>query len=649
MTCAHDGVRAGGLCPACVLELALDEPELAPGTMVTDRFRIVAPLGRGGMGEVYRADDLKLGHAVALKLVPASEATLREVRAGREIAHPNVCRLYDVVDVDAHAAIVMEYVDGEDLAAVLARGVPAHALQIARDVCCGLEAIHERGLVHGDLKPSNVMLDARGRARITDLGLARRAGEAQRFGGTPAYMAPEQFATRTATPLSDLYSLGLILSDLGIDHDVVQRCLRRDPSDRPASISEVLAAIAGIETPSPEYVAASEQAARLSVSQTWLFALAAIVLLALLVALYPRPRALATQMLVARARTLAGISAPVDEVWWFGSGAAFHYRSSPSPMLASRGRVTDNDPPFDLRGMRRVVLDSRGASIAVQSAPQLAAEQSPTVSQIVYVALLTLTLAAGAILAWRNLRASRVDRGGAMRVALWVFACDALAGLLVAHHPPSLDAEASMLAAIAGYAALLGAEVWVAYAALEPYARRNWPDALVSWTRLLHRSAADPLVARDLLLGVAAGTLSRLLDLPRHSQDYTESMVSARAGAGAIIHSLARGVFYALFALFLLVLLRMALRRPILAALVWLVAVTASWSLGDDVLLVAAQMLVILVVLHRLGLLAAAVTIAVHLVTLLVPLSVLPQAAIVIVLLLGTVAYACNELRPIRH
>src|SRR5437016_2306785 len=83
------------------------------------RFRIVTPLGRGGMGEVYRADDIKLGHAVALKFVPATEETLREVRAGRDIAHPNVCRIYDVVDVDANAAIVMELVDGEDLESLM--------------------------------------------------------------------------------------------------------------------------------------------------------------------------------------------------------------------------------------------------------------------------------------------------------------------------------------------------------------------------------------------------------------------------------------------------------------------------------------------------------------------------------------------------
>ena len=163
--------------------------------------------------------------------------------------------------------------------------------------------------------------------------------------------------------------------------------------------------------------------------------------------------------------------------------------------------------------------------------------------------------------------------------------------------------------------------------------RRNWPQALVSWTRLLRRRAGDPLVARDLLIGAAAGTTTRLLDLPRGSQLYVEAMTSVRAAAGAIAHSLARGVFYALFALFLLVLLRMALRRPAIAALVWLIATTAAWSRWDDprldVPLVAAQMLIILLVLQRLGLLAAAVTIFTHLLTMLVPLTVFPQGAMV--------------------
>ena len=274
----------------------------------------------------------------------------------------------------------------------------------------------------------------------------------------------------------------------------------------------------------------------------------------------------------------------------------------------------------------------------MEAAPQLApatpAAPGARFPQIAYIVVLSTALAAGVVLARRNLRAGRVDRVGAARAALCVFVCDALAGVLSGHHPPSLEAEATFLTTVAGAAALVGAEVWLAYAALEPYVRRRWPQALVSWTRLLRRRAGDPLVSRDLLVGAAAGIASRLLDLPRGTQAYVDAMAATREAFGAVAHSVARSIFYALFALFLLVLLRMALRLPAVAALVWLIATTASYSRWDqprlDVALVAAQMLIILLVLQRLGLLAAAATIFAHLVTLLVPLTMLPQAAVAV-------------------
>ena len=153
--------------------------------------------------------------------------------------------------------------------------------------------------------------------------------------------------------------------------------------------------------------------------------------------------------------------------------------------------------------------------------------------------------------------------------------------------------------------------MWIAYAALEPLARRDCPLALVSWMRLLRRRVRDALVARDLLIGITAGLAMRLLDLPRSTS--AEPLTSTVA---AIAHSLGRGVFYALFGLFLLVLLRMALRRPVLAGLAWLVITTAVWSRSRaDVPFVAAQMLLVLFLLQRLGLLASAIAIAVYLIT----------------------------------
>jgi serine/threonine protein kinase len=155
----------------------------SPGTVLVERYRIVALLGRGGMGEVYRAEDLKLGNVVALKFLPASlqndAAALAgfhaEVRNARQVSHPNVCRVYDIGEVNGQHFLTMEYIDGEDLASLLRRigRLPADkALETAHQICAGLAAAHDCGLLHRDLKPANIMLDGRGRVRITDFGLA---------------------------------------------------------------------------------------------------------------------------------------------------------------------------------------------------------------------------------------------------------------------------------------------------------------------------------------------------------------------------------------------------------------------------------------------------------------------------------------------
>src|SRR5437868_8927314 len=155
----------------------------APGTLLAGRFRIVAPLGRGGMGEVYRAEDLKLEQTVALKFLPddlmRDAARLaqfhNEVRVARAISHRNVCRTYDIGDADGRPFLTMEYVDGEDLASLLrriGRFPQDKAVEIARQICAGVAAAHERGVLHRDLKPANVMIDGEGHVRLTDFGLA---------------------------------------------------------------------------------------------------------------------------------------------------------------------------------------------------------------------------------------------------------------------------------------------------------------------------------------------------------------------------------------------------------------------------------------------------------------------------------------------
>src|SRR5438067_5278839 len=146
----------------------MDGSRWAPGALLAGRYRIIALLGRGGMGEVYRADDLTLGQQVALKFLPQAVATYpdavarfyNEVRVARQVSHPNVCRVYDVGEIDGQLFLSMEYVDGEDLGSLLRRicRLPSDkALEIARRLCDGLAAAHEKGVLHRDLKPSNVM------------------------------------------------------------------------------------------------------------------------------------------------------------------------------------------------------------------------------------------------------------------------------------------------------------------------------------------------------------------------------------------------------------------------------------------------------------------------------------------------------------
>jgi serine/threonine protein kinase len=168
------------------------------------------------MGEVYRAVDLKLNQAVALKFLPTSmaynprllERFHGEVRIARQVSHPNVCRVYDLGEIEGSPYISMEYVDGEDLGSLLRRigRLPGDkAVEIARKLCAGLAAAHAKGILHRGLKPANVMIDGRGQVLIMDFGLAALADQvdgAEVRNGTPAYMAPEQLAGREVTERS---------------------------------------------------------------------------------------------------------------------------------------------------------------------------------------------------------------------------------------------------------------------------------------------------------------------------------------------------------------------------------------------------------------------------------------------------------------
>jgi tetratricopeptide (TPR) repeat protein len=233
------------------------EPRLTAGTVLAGRFRIVAAIGRGGMGEVYRADDLELGQTVALKFLTVfrGDATARdrlraEVRVARQIAHPNVCRVYDIGESDGRLYLTMEYVSGEDLAALLQRvGYLGRekTLEIGRKIAAGLAAAHARGIVHRDLKPHNIMIDDDGEVRIMDFGIAVVAADlrgAETVRGTPQYMAPEQLVGRDVSAQSDIYALGLVLYELctgkrpvdGADREELLRLRQSAPPVKPSAL-----------------------------------------------------------------------------------------------------------------------------------------------------------------------------------------------------------------------------------------------------------------------------------------------------------------------------------------------------------------------------------------------------------------------------
>ena len=290
----------------------IPQARFLPGMLLGKRYRIVTLVGQGGMGELYRTEDLRLGQTVALKFLPKTIAHVpdawaqveREVRIARQISHPNVCRVFDIGESSDGPFITMEFVDGEDLASLLKRIGRLNTdkgLQVAHQLCTGLSAAHELGIVHRDLKPANIMVDGRGRVRITDFGLAALVEELrqdQGRAGTPAYMAPEQLTGWQVTPRTDIYAAGLVMYELfsgrqafpittaldqhrpspvrlssiikGFDpviERIISRCLAPNPEERPSSASEVAAALpvgdplraaveAG-ETPSPDTVAAA--------------------------------------------------------------------------------------------------------------------------------------------------------------------------------------------------------------------------------------------------------------------------------------------------------------------------------------------------------------------------------------------------------
>jgi serine/threonine-protein kinase len=210
---------------------------LAPGSRLGG-YDVVEPLGAGGMGEVYRARDVKLRRDIALKVLPRELADdaerrgrlLREARAAAALNHPNICTVYDVGEADGHAYISMEVVEGQPLSARLAGRplAPDEVLRYGVQLADALTHAHERGVVHRDFKSANVMLTRDGRAKVLDFGLARlldgdevtHATTQESLGapghilGTLPYMAPEQLRGLPADARSDVWALGVVLYEM---------------------------------------------------------------------------------------------------------------------------------------------------------------------------------------------------------------------------------------------------------------------------------------------------------------------------------------------------------------------------------------------------------------------------------------------------
>ncbi|HEX9161183.1 MAG TPA: protein kinase [Thermoanaerobaculia bacterium] len=239
---------AGGGTAAMATTMKLDSGEHGPlasprptttvdlpiGDLFAGRYRIEQVLGRGGMGVVYRAIDTHLDEVVAIKTLPGDvmhrspedlERFKREIRMARRITHRNVLRTYDYGEAQGVYFISMEFVRGYTLAELLTEAearqlAPRVVMGIARQICRGLQAAHEQGIIHRDIKPQNVLIDAKGEVKLMDFGIARMSEAAEAMTqaglivGTPHYMSPEQVQGKQLDPRSDVYSIGILIYEM---------------------------------------------------------------------------------------------------------------------------------------------------------------------------------------------------------------------------------------------------------------------------------------------------------------------------------------------------------------------------------------------------------------------------------------------------
>ena len=231
--CGSEVPDAADSCFNCGHVLKAPQITLKRGSVVADRYEVLAPLGKGGMGVVYKARDHKLEETVALKVLrpeiasdPEMERRFRsEIRLARRVRHRNVCGIHEYGEDGSLRYIAMEFIEGVDLRRVLTDS-GALPLEQAFDYCIrtaeGLQAIHEAGIIHRDLKTANLMVDARGVLRLMDFGIAKVHGAEATLGatatglivGTPEYMSPEQARGEKVDFRSDIYALGIVAFEI---------------------------------------------------------------------------------------------------------------------------------------------------------------------------------------------------------------------------------------------------------------------------------------------------------------------------------------------------------------------------------------------------------------------------------------------------
>jgi alkyl hydroperoxide reductase subunit AhpC len=232
-----DALETGGFCPA---EWAPGKPVIDPNATLGPEsmlgpYRVEAVVGNGSFGTVFRAWDTLLERRVALKILAAGHVAsaaslLAEARAAAGLNHPNICIVHAVDAAEPAPMIIMEYIDGRPLSKMLEKGPLAleTATSLGRQIASAMAAAHAQGVVHGDLKPGNIMVTDADVAKIMDFGLARRHSESRAaveresgLSGTPAYMSPEQARGEGLSPASDVFTLGLILYEMIAGHKAV--------------------------------------------------------------------------------------------------------------------------------------------------------------------------------------------------------------------------------------------------------------------------------------------------------------------------------------------------------------------------------------------------------------------------------------------